>query len=376
MAHQVAPVVPMGADDDSDIAAEVEKLPMDPKGKYEALVTLPLPKVRGMLKQSSLLVDGSKARLVLRLVLHLAGLPAMAADAAYLEARRNAEAAAERERGEAAAASAKLRKEAAIAAAKAKKEAAAAAAKAAYEASWPRRCSLIGDKKVAFLPKPDIAVEPCGYLEPGASFMASGEHKDAKTNRRYLRLSNGRGWVPEHSRKDAAKKVLEEEVPKVEPDPEEAKAAAAKAAEAKAAGAKDAEAKAVEAKAAEAKPAGKSHKKKRAAEPSGPEEVDAAPVPKAARTDAGNASVLEPPAGADAALDANVGPTLPKVTDASVRAFLKEFICKIDINTAKLRDLRVALTEHFGPAYEALGDRVTDIAGEVVQARMTECGLL
>mmetsp|Transcript_60693 Transcript_60693/g.141938 ORF Transcript_60693/g.141938 Transcript_60693/m.141938 type:complete len:576 (+) Transcript_60693:36-1763(+) len=85
---------------------------------------------------------------------------------------------------------------------------------------YMERVRVVGDSKVAVLPKPDVNTTPTG------EYLASDEWADAvarvvsrKDGRVYVRLRNHTGWVSSRSRKDYAKVVLdvEEGKPSLEP---------------------------------------------------------------------------------------------------------------------------------------------------------------
>lgn len=70
--------------------------------------------------------------------------------------------------------------------------------------------SVISDKKVGVLPKPDSSADASAYLAPGGIFVVVEECNENSDNRTYVRLANGHGWVATCSRKDPTKPVIAE----------------------------------------------------------------------------------------------------------------------------------------------------------------------
>ncbi|CAE8597216.1 unnamed protein product, partial [Polarella glacialis] len=85
-----------------------------------------------------------------------------------------------------------------------------ASAKAGAKAGAPqvRRFTVVSSNKVGLLGKPDISAEVNGYIQTGVTFEVSDEWEDPRDQRRFFYLSDGRGWVPECSRKDPSKTVI------------------------------------------------------------------------------------------------------------------------------------------------------------------------
>jgi hypothetical protein len=77
---------------------------------------------------------------------------------------------------------------------------------------WQYR--VVSTKRVRILRRPDVTAEVVAHLATGAVFDVVMERKDSD-GRKYWRLANGRGLVPECSRKDPRKVV----VAAVEPEP-------------------------------------------------------------------------------------------------------------------------------------------------------------
>jgi len=66
---------------------------------------------------------------------------------------------------------------------------------------------VVGTNKVAILMLPDVDADVSGYLKSGSEHAVSIEHISG--GRRYFQLASGEGWVPEYSRKNITKKIIE-----------------------------------------------------------------------------------------------------------------------------------------------------------------------
>jgi len=236
-------------------------LPPDSETKYETYMGMNMGQLKGMLRDAKLMVEGEKQQLVVRLIRRMAGMPPTAADAALsaaAAAAANAAKAKKQEAAKAKAAEVKAAKEsAAVAASKASAAAAAAehvdaisgaqpeekaspvrpsspplgpsssplgpsspqgkrkastpGGRELEEPEWPKRFVVCNEKKVGLLPKPDSEAQVTGYLRPQEVFSASQETLDP-SGKRFLLLADFRGWIPECSRKDPNKKIVQEVV--------------------------------------------------------------------------------------------------------------------------------------------------------------------
>ena len=72
------------------------------------------------------------------------------------------------------------------------------------------RFAITNNKKVGILKEGNVNSDVVGYLEPGTEFAVAGASMDERDGRRYLKLADGSGWVPTHSRKDANKLLVQE----------------------------------------------------------------------------------------------------------------------------------------------------------------------
>ena len=70
--------------------------------------------------------------------------------------------------------------------------------------------TISNNRKVAVLRDSDVTSAVVRYLEPGVEFLVGGAKIDKSDGRMYLRLTDGTGWVPTHSRRDVTKKVVTE----------------------------------------------------------------------------------------------------------------------------------------------------------------------
>lgn len=64
-----------------------------------------------------------------------------------------------------------------------------------------------GSRRLGILSTPDIDTEPVNHIQPGTEFSIT--RVAVVDGRRYLQLADGRGWVPECSRKDSSRIVVE-----------------------------------------------------------------------------------------------------------------------------------------------------------------------
>lgn len=74
------------------------------------------------------------------------------------------------------------------------------------------RFTISSTKKVAVLDYCDVEAEVNTYMHPGTIFSVDGAWVDELDGRSYLRLTDGSGWVPTHSRKDQTRRVVTEMV--------------------------------------------------------------------------------------------------------------------------------------------------------------------
>merc|ERR1712087_1101098 len=80
------------------------------------------------------------------------------------------------------------------------------AKKAVAALKW--KCKVVAQKSLGILPSTDVHGEVVAYLNSGVTVDVQEEYVDERTGRRYWRLKDGRGWIPETSRKDALKIVV------------------------------------------------------------------------------------------------------------------------------------------------------------------------
>eukprot|EP00747_Dinoflagellata_sp_TGD_P212982 gnl/TRDRNA2_/TRDRNA2_86008_c0_seq1.p1 gnl/TRDRNA2_/TRDRNA2_86008_c0~~gnl/TRDRNA2_/TRDRNA2_86008_c0_seq1.p1 ORF type:complete len:603 (-),score=114.26 gnl/TRDRNA2_/TRDRNA2_86008_c0_seq1:121-1929(-) len=73
-----------------------------------------------------------------------------------------------------------------------------------------KRFKIISTNKVGVLSEPNVDAEVLAHLSPGTVFGVSTLHIEARDSRTFLKLSSGDGWVPQCSRKDASRSVVEE----------------------------------------------------------------------------------------------------------------------------------------------------------------------
>eukprot|EP00403_Amphidinium_massartii_P003623 CAMPEP_0178379292 /NCGR_PEP_ID=MMETSP0689_2-20121128/4867_1 /TAXON_ID=160604 /ORGANISM="Amphidinium massartii, Strain CS-259" /LENGTH=1492 /DNA_ID=CAMNT_0019999389 /DNA_START=14 /DNA_END=4489 /DNA_ORIENTATION=+ len=150
----------------------VQLLPPDSEDKYRGLVKLPLTRLMTMLKSfKGMPLSGSKQDLAVRLLRKLADMPATEADgriALVLEHQQRKA----RGRGRV----------------------------------W--KLKVVSDKKVGILKEPALDAEVKDYLRSGFAFTANGFKKVGEDQRLFWQLSDGRGWVPQCSRKDISKMVV------------------------------------------------------------------------------------------------------------------------------------------------------------------------
>jgi len=71
-----------------------------------------------------------------------------------------------------------------------------------------KQFKVIGPNKVGVLPRPDPELKPIGYVESGASFGVSMTHITG--GRKFFQLSDSRGWVPQCSRKDPTRIIIDQ----------------------------------------------------------------------------------------------------------------------------------------------------------------------
>jgi len=113
---------------------------------------------------------------------------------------------------------------------KPKRKAAPRKRKAAPAEEKAKKFKVTSKNKVGILSKPEIEAEVKTYLMPGAVFMAEEEWVDPRDERKYFFITAEHGWVPQCSRKDPSKVVVEEQISKAKRARMEAEQAAAAAA--------------------------------------------------------------------------------------------------------------------------------------------------
>ena len=70
---------------------------------------------------------------------------------------------------------------------------------------------LSNKRPLGVLQIPNVQDTPTSHLRPGDTFEVDGELRDADTGRKYFKLADGKGWVPECSRRDRMRVVIAEE---------------------------------------------------------------------------------------------------------------------------------------------------------------------
>merc|ERR1711879_339685 len=68
---------------------------------------------------------------------------------------------------------------------------------------------IIAPGKVGILPFPDVSATPASWFVTGDTFRVSRMFDGENTGRSYLKLTDGEGWIPECSRKDPLRKIVE-----------------------------------------------------------------------------------------------------------------------------------------------------------------------
>eukprot|EP00928_Gymnodinium_smaydae_P064239 TRINITY_DN47634_c0_g1_i1.p1 TRINITY_DN47634_c0_g1~~TRINITY_DN47634_c0_g1_i1.p1 ORF type:complete len:581 (+),score=123.33 TRINITY_DN47634_c0_g1_i1:86-1828(+) len=200
--------------------SDEQRIPTGAESKYAAISQLPPTELRSMLKEMNAPLGGSKDDMAVRIVRVLVGAPPLAADAPHFEAIE----------AETAAKTARVLRKAVREAQGKGRGRGEGAPKEPRARKGPRKFKVVSERKVGVLGRPDVSLSAQRYLEPGAEFEVAEELVNPVDGRRYYRLKipkgqAGRGWVPQCSRKDVSRVIVEELPP--EPPPGDAPAAVA-----------------------------------------------------------------------------------------------------------------------------------------------------